>query len=315
VSIILQPPSVLLLGAPGSGKTDSLITYIEAGLDLFVISTEPDGVGSLIDSIRRRKLPIEKLHYATIIPVASDWKALDDMVTSIGTQNYEQIQGIKSGVGKDKTRAPAIKLLNTFKDFVCERTGESFGSVSEFDSSRALVLDSLSGLSIIAKALTIGYKAAAHQGEWGVMMNFVEEIVMKLTADRKCHFAMTAHVEKELNEVGGITQIMASTLGRKLAPKLPRFFSEVPYAKRAVKDGKPNFTWATADITADLKSRALAVGTDLIPSFVPVVRAYEERLRMTASDDIAPVAAPAAKPTQVAPLPATMTRPTMVVKR
>lgn len=276
----IQPPAVLCEGAPGSGKTDALATLIEAGLETFVIMTEPGGVESLLDSCERRKLKIDKLHWTSVLPAAAGWSALTDMINTIGTTGYEEITKIKSGVGKSETRKPAMKFLEALKDFKCERDGKPYGDFSTWGPDRALVCDSLSGLSLMAMALTIGYKPAAHQGEWGVAMNFLEQIILKLTSDRKCLFAMTAHVEKELNEITGANQIMASTLGRKLAPKIPRFFSEVVYAKRAVVNGVPKFTWSTIDMAADLKNRSLPVSSDLVPSYVPIVDAFRRRLSL-----------------------------------
>lgn len=287
--MFLQPPAVLLEGGPGSGKTYSLSTLTEAGLEVFVIITEPDGISSLLDAHESKKLPMDKLHWTSCLPASLGWGAMEAMIQTIGTNSYENITAIKTGVGKDETRKPAMKLLNSLKDFQCERTGKSYGDVSTWGPDSVLVLDSLSGLSIIAMDLTIGYKPAAHQGEWGVAMNFLEKILLKMTSDRNSFFVLTAHVEKELNEISGAQQIMTSTLGRKLAPKIPRFFSEVVYAKRTVANNTGVFTWATADNNVDLKNRSLPIGSALKPSFVPVVDAYRKR-RVAAG---VPSAAPA----------------------
>lgn len=290
----IQPPANLILGDIGSGKTDVLTTYIEAGLELFVLVTEPGGSESLMDACHRRKLSIDKLHWATVLPAVGNWSAMSDMVKTIGALGYEDIQKIKSGVGKDETRKPAMKILETVQNFKCERTGQSYGDITQWKDDRAFAFDSLSGLSYMSMALTIGYKPAAHQGEWGVAMNFVEQLILKLTSDRQCHFAMTAHIEKELSELSGAQQIMASTLGRKLAPKIPRFFSEVVYAKRTLDvQNRPTFTWSNVDAQAALKNRALAIGTALTPSFVPIVEAYRARVRQaeTAPPQAVPVPA------------------------
>lgn len=286
----LQPPSVLNMGAPGSGKTDALATLIEAGLDTFVISTEPDGVASFVDSIERRKLDINRAHWMSVLPATAGWSALNDMVTTIGTMGFESIQGIKSGVGKTETRKPAMKLLEALSNFRCERDGNSYGDVSKFDNTKALCLDSGSGLAMISWMLTLGYKPAAHQGEWGVAMNFIEQLLLKITSDRNCFFVLNAHIEKELNELTGASQIMVSTLGRKLAPKIPRFFSEVVYSRRIIDKGTAKFTWSTVDSQADLKSRSLPIASDLIPSFVPVVNAYRRRLQLAGAMPQAPLA-------------------------
>lgn len=300
----MQPPATLVLGAPGSGKTDVTTTYIEAGVETFVIVTEPGGVESLLDACERRKLDVKKLHWATTLPAAAGWTAMEDMVKTIGNLSYEDIAKIKSGVGKEETRKPAMKLLKTLANFVCEHNGQSYGDTSKWGDDRALVFDSMSGLNLLAMALTIGYKPAAHQGEWGVAMNFVEQLLLKMTSDRNCFFSMTAHVEKELNEISGVNQIMASTLGKKLAPKVPRFFSEVVYAKRIVSGNTAKFTWATADANADLKNRALSIGTDLLPSYVPIVQAYRRRKSLAGSIAATPAQPTAAIPqtVQVAPM-------------
>jgi hypothetical protein len=276
----LQPPSVLNMGPPGSGKTDALTTFIEAGIELFVIVTEPDGAASLIDAIARRKLDLSKLHWATCIPTTMGWEALEDMTKTIGSMGFDQIQNIKSGIGKTHTREPAMKLLSLFKNFVDDRTGTSYGPVDKWENSRALAIDSLSGLSLLSLMLAIGYKPAAHQGEWGVSQNFIEQLLNKISGDRRCFFALNAHVERETNELTGATQVMVSTLGRKLPPKIPRFFSEVVLSKRTVAANTATFTWSTVDMQADLKNRSLPLSPTLQPSYVPIVRAYQKRLEL-----------------------------------
>ena len=125
--------------------------------------------------------------------------------------------------------------------------------------------------------LTVGYKPAAHQGEYGVAMNFIEQLLLKLTSDRHAFFILNAHIEKEINELTGVSQIMASTLGRKLAPKIPRFFSEVVYSKRLMKDGQASFTWSTINSTAELKNRSLPISQNLQQDYGPIISAYRQR--------------------------------------
>lgn len=290
----LQAPAVLIEGAPGSGKTDSIVSLVQNGIETFVISTEPDGISSLIDSCARRKADLNLLHWTSVLPATSGWTALDSMVTNIANKSYEDLASIKSGIGKDKTREPATKLLKALQNFHCERTGQDFGDVSTWTDERALVLDSLSGLSQISWALVLGYKPAAHQGEWGVAMNFIEQLLLKLNSDRKCYFVLTAHVEKETNELTGVQQVMASTLGRKLAPKIPRYFSEVVWARRTLVGTTAAFTWATVDSGAELKSRALPIGITLPADFTPIVEAHKRRRQSTEANSPQASAAPSA---------------------
>ena len=268
----LQPPSVLLQGASGSGKTSSIVTLLAAGIEVFVIGTEPGFVDSLIDRCRELKLPMDKLHWTTVLPATDGWDALDDMVQKIGSLDFEGISKIK-GIGKDKTRVPAQRFL---------AAGRSYGSFTTWGDDRALVIDSLSGLSIISWYLTVGNKPTGAPGEWNIAMNFIEALLMKINSDRQCYFVLTAHIEKEMDEISGIMRIMTSTLGRKLAPKIPRFFGEVVYATRTTD--APKFRWSTIDRSADLKNRILPVGDKLDPDFGPIVRGHMNRIALARGD-------------------------------
>jgi hypothetical protein len=276
----LQPPSVLLQGASGAGKTSSIVTLLLAGIEVFVIGTEPGFVDSLIDRCRALKAPIDKLHWTSVLPATEGWDAMTSMVNEIGSKDFQAISASK-GIGKDKTRVPAQTLLKALQDFQCERDGKAYGSFTTWGPDRALVVDSLSGLSTISWYLTVGYKPTGAPGEWNIAMNFIEGLLMKINSDRKCYFVLTAHIEKEMDEISGVQRIMTSTLGRKLAPKIPRFFGEVVYAIRTMDStGKASFTWSTVDRNADLKNRVLPVSSSLAPDFKLVVEGYKERVKL-----------------------------------
>lgn len=278
---VLQPPSVLLMGPPGSGKTFSLVTLLESGIEVFVIVTEPNGIESLLDVVKEKGLDVTKLHWCYITPVAGGWDAMADMAKWVNALSYKDLSEKKDGISKDKMKS-LEKMISCFMNFVDDRTGIAYGDVASWGPERALVLDSLSGLNIIAMQHTVGFKPSPHQGEWGIAMSMEEQMLLKLTADCKCFFILTAHVDKEPDELTGGTKIMASALGRKLAPKIPRFFSEVVLSKRAVAaNNVGTFTWATASNDADLKNRALPIGSALLPSFKPIVEAYRRRVEMS----------------------------------
>jgi AAA domain len=283
----LKPPSSIILGAAGAGKTTSLITYIEAGLELFVIGTEPNFADSLLDALSDRKLPIEKLHYHEISPVAAGWSAINQMLTTVNAMSYEDITKLKQGISK--TDQKALKdMLDTVQNFKCDRTGQSYGDATLWDDTRALAIDSLSGFSLMSMANTVGLKPAIHQGEWGVAMNVIEQVLLKITSDAKCFFTLTAHIEKEIDQISGGTKVMVSTLGSKLAPKIPKFFSEVVWAQRRMN--KPNFIWSTISNDADLKNRALPIGAELAPSFLPIVEAHKRRKTQASPSGTLPAA-------------------------
>lgn len=267
----LQAPSVLLLGPTGTGKTWSLSTLIESGLELFLISTEPNGVDSLLDACQKKELDLSKLHYAAIQPARTGMAGLKDMANKVSMMNFESLSKLAPSTGRQ--HASWITMLTTLDNFVDQR-GVSYGPVEKFDASRALVIDSLSGLNTMAMDITVGDKLSAHVGEWGVAMGLLDKLILALTSGLKCTFVLVGHLEREFNEVTGQTALMASTLGKKLAPRLPRFFSEVVLSTR---DGV-KFGWSTAQIGVDLKPRALPLSDKLEPSFKPVVEAYKKRL-------------------------------------
>lgn len=272
---------MLLQGASGSGKTHSIKTLLEAGLEVFCIITEPGGIESLLEACQKTNVPIDKLHWMQCLPATDGFEALTTMTKDIGEKSFQALSQ-SSGIGKDKTRIPAYSLVKALQSFIDDKTGNDYGSFVDWDDDRVLVMDSLSGVSIMAWYLTVGYKPTGAPGEWNVAMNWIETLLMKINSDRRCFFVLTAHVEKEMDEISGVNRIMTSTLGRKLAPKLSRFFSEVIYAKR-VKEA-PMFRWSNVDDQADLKNRSLPIGDKLSPDFRPIVESYRARKKLIAAN-------------------------------
>jgi hypothetical protein len=267
-------PSILLLGPPGSGKTFSISTLLEAGLEVFAIITEPNGLETLLDVVAAKKLDITKLHTASVAPTRPGIKMLQGLAGSIAVGTFESLSKMSPGAGRRD--AQMHKFLKLLEDFIDERTGESFGSPFDFGPDRAVVVDSLSGLNLMAWDLVVGEKPTAHQGEWGVAMNFLEKLLLTLTGDFKCPFVITGHVEREQDEITGGTKNMTSTLGRKLAPKIPRYFSEVIMCRR---DGA-GYYWSTVEHNTDLKTRNLPLGDKIPPTFKPLIEAYRRRLEL-----------------------------------
>jgi hypothetical protein len=260
------------MGGPGSGKTYSLSTLAEAGLDVFVIVTEPVGLDTLVDVFAKKNL-MHRLYWHQITPARPGFSDMAKAAQMIATNTYETLA--KMAPSGDRRNSQWIKLLTQLSNFHDQRTGTDFGPIDSFNDNCCLVIDSLSGLNIMAMDLVIGDKPNAHKGEWGIAMGALEKLILSLTSQVKCPFILTAHVEKEVNEISGATQVMAAALGRKLAPKLPRFFSEVVLAHRQADQ----FFWSTTASNVDLKNRSLPLGDKLPPSFVPVIESYRNRVK------------------------------------
>lgn len=254
----------LLVGASGTGKTHALRTLLDAGLEVFIIFTEP-GMEVLGD------LKSDKVHWHYIPPASPDWSDMIDSATKINTLSFEALAKM-SDIKKGKY-TEFIHILTALSNFIDERTGENFGAVDSWGTDRVLVLDSLSGLSIAAMNLVTGSKPCKSQADWGVAQDNLGRLIDKLTSGLQCHFVMTAHLERETDEVTGGVQLMASTLGKKLAPKLPRFFSDVVHC---VRDGT-TFRWSTASMNVDLKARNLPISDKLPPTFGTILEQWKRQ--------------------------------------
>lgn len=255
--------NIMLMGASGTGKTTSLKTLIEAGIKPFIIFTEP-GMEVLGD------LPPGSYEWTYIPPATVGWDVLAKRAQTINASTFESLT--KMNDPNKRKYSQFLDVLNCCNDFTNHK-GETFGNVSEWGTDRAIVVDSLSGLSVMAQHLAVGGKPTLAPGEWNIAMNCVESFVMTMTNGTRCHFILIAHMEKETDEVSGSISLMASTLGRKLAPKLPRNFSDVVQAVRSDK----GWSWSTTAYNADLKARNLPWESNLDPSFVPMVENWKSK--------------------------------------
>jgi hypothetical protein len=270
----MSAPAILDIGEVGSGKTWALSGLAAApnNLELFAIITEPNGLESLLDSWQKRGLPIEKLHWKQITPARLGFEGLiaQAKIVSMADQKFLSDQKPTNNRGN----ARWIDLLGTCHNFICERDGKSYGSITEFDASRAVAIDSMSGLNLMAMDVTIGDKATANPGEWGIAMKLLEKFLITLTSSLKCPLIITAHMEKELEENTGLTKLMVSSLGKKLAPTIPRFFSEVVMSYR---EGD-QFYWSTSAGNVSLKQRSLPIAPKLPADYTPIIDAWRKRM-------------------------------------
>lgn len=261
-------PKILLIGPSGSGKTYSIRTLVDAGLEVFVLFTEP-GQEILAD------LPADKLHWHYLQPKTQTWDQMLAGATMIQKMSVENLtKTVDPAKGKE---AGFINLITALADFPCDRTGKRFGAVDNFGPDRALVIDSLSGINVMAMATVVGNKLTPSPGEWGGAMKLIENLVNQLVTAVKCPVVVIGHVEREADEITGTTKLMVSTLGRKLAPVVPKYFSENVYTRRVVENGKEAYYWSNAEMNVDTKRRMLPFGDKLAPSFVPLIAEWRKR--------------------------------------
>lgn len=274
-------PGILLQGPTGTGKTWGAASLVEAGVDTRFLMLEPFADVLMSFEQARGLTPCNKtpvgepaLHYKTIVASASNWDTFIQNATTIQQMNYEGLSKLKGGMNKTDY-GQFIEVLKSLANYTCDRCGKNFGAIDDWGPDTGLVIDGLSSLSVMAMDLVVGAKPTKAQGEWGVAMDNLERLIQKLSFDTRCWFILLAHIEREVDEVNGGVKLMTSTIGRKLSPKIPRFFHEVILTRQLGTD----YQWSTADPQVDLKHKFLPLSDKLPPSMKPLVEAW---LKLTA---------------------------------
>lgn len=261
----LSAPRILLMGPGGTGKTYALRTLVEAGITPCFVALDGVGLESIAD------LPCPKIHWHVIRAQNKTWASMATEATRMAPMGFEGLA--KSADPRKADQKRFIDTLKTFADFTCDRCGEKLGEVDSWGTGRAIVLDHFTELCQAAKEWTVGEKLVLHEGEWQAAQNLTENLVRQLTTVPRCWVVLIAHIDRETDFVQGGSKVTIHALGKKLAPKLPPMFSDVILAQRIVKE----FTWATAAVDTDLKSRNLPIETKLAPSFGPIVAKWVSR--------------------------------------
>ena len=281
--------NTLLYGDVGSGKTTSLATWIKAGvledkeLKLAVVLTEPGGVESLLDGLEVHKvgsspLPIDRLHYADITPVSNDWNSLLEMSKKVNMMGYRDLTELKSGLekGKHKQFIDFIKLLANFTD----QDGKVLGPIDKLDNSWMFVVDSMTGVSMMARNLVVGLKPAPHTGEWQVMMSNETSYLNQMLYNTKCFTCTTGHTSKEFDQILGKPQYVPTFITKSLSPILPRMFSDVILQ---VRDGS-SFQWSTTKRDyGSLKARNVPLEDKFEPTFHTIYKSWAKRRELANS--------------------------------
>lgn len=275
--IDLKPPfalpgvNVLLMGPAGTGKTHSIGTMVDLGIDVFYLALE-SGMESLLGYWTDRDLEIPKnLHWHRVAAPSAD---LTQMIANAKNINMLNLDALAKMTDPNKSKHNQfISLLTALNNFPDDRTGEEHGPVNLWDQSRVLVVDGATGVSQCAMSLVVGGKAVRNQSDWGIAQDQVEKIIRMLCDNCSCHFILLAHVERETDAVLGGVKLMVSTLGKALAPKLPSMFSDVILTVR----NADKWYWDTASAMADIKTRNLPLKSDNVPTFKTIMDKWISR--------------------------------------
>lgn len=276
----IAAPGILLQGPVGTGKTFGAASLVEAGIDTRFLMLEPFA-DVLLKFEQDRGIPPctepgdgARLHYRVISPANQGWDVMLKNAQTIQTMNFEALSKLKAGLNNNEY-GQFVDVLKSLSNYTCDRCGQSFGPVDNWGTDTGLVVDGMSSLATMAMDLVVGAKPTKAMGEWGVAMDNLERLVQKLATDLRCWFILLAHIEREVDEVNGGIKLMTSTLGKKLAPRIPRFFHEVILAQRTGEE----FSWSNADPAVDLKNKLLPLNGKLPASMVPLVEAWKDMAR------------------------------------
>lgn len=257
--------NVLTLGPIGTGKTYALRTFLEAEIDLAVLSLEPGIAATLGDTDDKH------VHWHYIKPGNIPWDVLQDGASLLNRLPIDAvIKASQSGANKQEYNQ-FLEVYASCAEFKCDRCGKNLGAVDSWGEDMAFAIDGMTGLSRMAMQCVAGAAPIRTQPQWYAAQGLIENFLVKCTGDLSCSFVLISHIDREIDEVRGGQILTVQTLGRKLAPKIPPMFDEVIYTRR---EGS-RFLWSTTDADIDLKSRRLPFSNEIAPTYAQLFPAAE----------------------------------------
>lgn len=252
--------NVLIMGPAGTGKTYSLGTLVETGLEVFYLGLEP-GLESLIgyftDPPPRGKglsRPPPNLHWHYLKQTSQTVAEMGEMAKKIGMFDQKVLAGMKDqNRAKNNPMVGVYEQLNAFYDQGSKKTYEA---IDNWGTDRVLVIDSLTALALLMMKMAVGDAPLRDKPHYGLAQGNLMSFIHKLTTACNCHFVLLAHVDREVDEVmGGIKLMPHLGIGKAILADLPQPFSDVILSVREAS----NFHWDTANSQADLKTRSLPI--------------------------------------------------------
>ncbi len=284
----LAGPKILLEGPAGTGKSFAMGTLVDwaqkNGQEVFILFTEQGGLESLLGYWRDTSTPPFNRREPAPIPDCLHWHVvrtpaigLDSLLANATRTGQLSYQALTQWTDPDRSRNnPWERLLKTLQDFPCDRTGKTYGNVGTWSNNRILINDSLSETANACFRMVLGAKATASQPEYGVAQQNLLSWVRWMTQFLQCTFVLTAHVQRQTNEVTGSTSVMTKAIGKALGDEMSPLFSDVILT---VRDGL-NFYWDTAAPGVDLKTRYLPIQSKIRPDFSLIMDKWLQRSKL-----------------------------------
>lgn len=275
----LAGPKILLEGPSGTGKTYALGTMVEWAakqnppFEVFCMFTE-NGLETLLGYFadKGQKAP-DNLHWHVVRTPVLDLAALTDGADKAGKLSYEALT--KAIDGNRGANNPWLKFLTALADVPCDRTGKKFGNIGDWKNDRILINDSLSETANACFKMVTGNKPVASQPDYQVAQNNLVNWLRYMTQSLQCTFVITAHVQRQINEVAGTTQLMTKAIGKAIGDEIPQLFSETIFT---VREGNAWY-WDTAAANVDTKTRYLPVQSKIRPDFGQIMDKWAARAK------------------------------------
>lgn len=276
----LSGPKILLEGPSGSGKTHSLGTLVDWAakqtppIPVHVVFTE-NGLETLLGFWTKRKVPVpSNLRWHVIRTSAITMEALIAGAVQTGKLTMDTL--FKSIDPDRHKNNPWENFLRCFSDLPDDRTGEKCGNIGAWGARTVLVNDSLSETANACMRMVTGSKTSASLPEYGVAQGNLINWLRYMTQSFQGTFVMTAHVQRQMNEVTGSQQLMTKAIGKAMADDIPPLFSETIYT---VREGS-NWYWDTAAAGVDTKTRYLPIQSKIPPNFALIMDQWLERSKV-----------------------------------
>lgn len=264
----------MLLGPINTGKTRALLTLLNkyedesgetrrgVGLQTFLITLEPNYAATIRHHGCEHGLHV---HYLSAAPPS--WDTVRRFVGLLATNTIEKIVTMPDPNKRLYTQFMA--LFGLCQNFVCQRCGEEFGDLSEWDDSRAAFFDGLSPISKIAMEAVIGGKPVPSRPEYYGAQGFLLGFLRLAFQATKCSIIMTAHAAREVDPNTGLAQTTLDTIGQRLTPEIIKLPDEIVWTQRE----RGRFTWSTMmDAGIQLKHNRLPERDNLAPDFVQIFK-------------------------------------------
>lgn len=273
----LAGPKILLIGPSGTGKTRSLATFADWAAKqspprpvrvLFTENSTETFLGYWRDQGKEIP-PNVAWHVSAVKPMP--FASLLDASKKVGMLNYKAITELV-----DPNRAannPYLKIMEILASFEDQRTGQKLGNIDSWGPEVILMIDSLSELANACMKMVIGNKPTASPSDYGVAQNNLLNFLRYITQGFPPTLVMTAHVQRQVDEVSGQTKLMTKAIGKAMGDDIPQLFSETI---GTVREGGAWY-WDTANSLLDTKTRYLPIASKILPDGAQIMDKWIKR--------------------------------------